>query len=836
MPTLSDRSDAILRTLSPEEVYGKLDVTETGLTEAEVHQRQALYGKNTIHKRHTNFLTILVRQITGNPLLLVLSAATTISYLLGQHVSSYYIFGIIIASILLGVWNEYSAAKTIDNLLKKISATAIVMRGEKKEIPAPELTIGDIVYLSEGSVIPADVRFIQALQLEIDESALTGESKTVYKSANAIVHQEQHESQNIGFMGTHVQSGSGVGVVIRIGKETAFGKIAKSTTFVKPITEFQKGLSGFSRLIINVILILTVGIFIVNALLGHRILESLLFALAIAVGLTPELLPVIVTVCLAHGAGKLAKKHVVTKQLVAIENLGNMDILCTDKTGTLTEGNIQVVDYLDIKKEKDELILKFALSCNSAIVHHRIIGNAIDVALWTYAKDKHLSHSLDSKVFEEPFDYQRRLQFVVTSHGKDRTLIVKGSPEAVLSICSGDKDHLKEEFTKLSNDGYRVIALATKSIGTKQAYTWNDVEKMHFIGYITFLDTPKTTAKEALVRLHNLHVMTKVVTGDDPIITQKICREVGMDDTHVLTGLEMDRLSDHALKEKAVETTIFARVSPDQKLRIIQTLQNLGHTVGYMGDGINDIPSLHAADVGISVNTAIDVAKDAASIVLLRKSLNVLADGITEGRKTFANTIKYILMSTSSNFGNMFSAAGASFLLPFLPMTPLQVLLTNSLYDVSQISIPTDNVDPESLLKPRHWDVSFIKHYMLFFGPLSSIFDFLTFGILYFVFHARGATFQTGWFVESVATEILVVFVIRTSRTPFFLSRPSFWLCSAALTMVALGCILPLLPFAHLLGFTPMPLNYYLTFTILVITYLILVEIVKNSFLKKYNL
>ncbi len=813
----------------------------SGLTEGEVKERQITYGLNVIHKRKINLLTVILRQITNNPLIIILAIATGISFSLGQQISSYYIFIMILVSIFLGVWNEYGAEKTIDTLLKKISPTALVLRNDQKlEVPVAQITIGDIILLSQGSIVPADLRLVAEQNLEINQSTLTGESKTSFKTAEKLSAISGIGAMaNIAFMGTSVESGSGKGVVIRIGKDTEFGKIAKSALFIKPTTDFEKGLAGFGRLLVKVILILSLVIFIVNALLGHQWLASLLFSLAIAVGLTPELLPVIVTISLSHGAGKLAKKKVVAKQLIAIENLGNMDTLCTDKTGTLTEGNIQLVDFLTMYHKEDIRVLMYSLYCNTALVHGHVIGNGIDAAIWKHALKSNVHVEADvEKVTEEPFDFNRKAMYAVIEEKGIRTLIVKGAPEMVLAYCkkTNESKVLHDTFVKLSNDGLRVVAIAEKKIAKKDVYSWEDVEGTTLVGYLTFLDIPKVSVREALSKLAKLNVEVKVITGDNELVTQKVCQEVGMHITNVLLGADLEKMSDEVLQKYVMDTNVFARVTPEQKMRIIQALRTNGHTVGFLGDGINDVPSLRGSDVGISVNTAVDVAKDAAAIVLLHKSLDVIADGIMEGRKTFNNTIKYILMGTSSNFGNMFSAAGASFLLPFLPMTPVQILLTNGLYDLSQLSIPTDNVDMESLVKPRHWDIHFIRNYMVFFGPISSLYDFLTFGIMLYVFHARGALFQTGWFIESMATEILVVFVIRTSRTPFFLSKPSKWLLGTCIGIVFVSLLIPFSPLANALGFLTPPPLYFLILIILVSTYLFLVEILKKRFLAKYTL
>lgn len=809
-----------------------LNTPPSGLTAKEVSERLKQYGPNLIHKKKGNTLSILKRQITGNPLIIILAIATLASFFLGQKISSIYIFAMILLSIILGFWNEYSAEKTIENLLKKISLTTLVIRdNDKIEIPVSHLTIGDIVLLSEGSIIPADLKLIETNNLEVNESALSGESITVYKTSD--------QNSNIAYMGTVVESGSGKGIVTKIGKETEFGKIAQVATYLKPITNFQKGLAGFGKLITKVILILSFCIFAINSLLGHQILESLLFALAIAVGLTPELLPVIVTVSLSHGAGLLAKKHVIAKKLISIENFGNMDVLAIDKTGTLTEGKIKLVDYIDCDGNKDTNLLTMSLFANSAIIHNKIIGNAIDKAIWEHALENNIT--LDptiKKIDEEPFDYNKKLMYAVLDNGNKATLIVKGEPDSVISVCRNFQNikEVKEKLTNLSKDGMRLVALAYKTVEKKPSYSWSDVENLTFHGYITFLDTPKKSATLALLQLKNLSVRTVIITGDNELVTQKVCNEVGINTEKIILGNELETISDKTLKEIVASQNIFARVTPMQKLKIIQALKDLGHTVGYMGDGINDLPALQTADVGISVNTAVDVAKDAASIVLLRKSLSVLADGIIEGRKTFINTVKYILMGTSSNFGNMFSAAGASFFLPFLPMTPVQILITNGLYDASQLAIPYDNVDLESLSKPKSWNIEYIKKYMIFFGPLSSIYDFITYGVMLFIFNARGGLFQTGWFIESLATEILVIFVIRTSRTPFYKSTPGKYLTIACLLIVSLGILLPFSPLANHLGFVTPPPFYFVILIFLVITYLTLVEKVKNIFLRRYSL
>lgn len=804
-----------------------------GLSDEEAAARQKKYGKNIIQTSKLKIFGLLLRQITDNPLLIILAGATIVSFLLGDRTSSFYVLGIIVVSILLGFWNEYSAERTVESLLKKISSTVIAVRnGIKQDIAVSQITIGDIVFLNQGVIIPADLRLLEASKLEVNESSLSGESKSVHKTLI-----NSGKSENLVFMGTSVESGTGKGVVVKIGRNTEFGKIAGSVAFVKPTTEFQKGLTKLGSLIIKFVIVLTVIIFLVNAFLKNDILTSLMFALAVAVGITPELLPVIVTVSLSNGAGKLAKKHVVVKKLLSLESLGNIDVLCTDKTGTLTEGRIEVKDYVNIKNDRDLNVLIASLFCNNAIVHKNITGNAIDTALWEHAiKEKLVLNKDFKKLFEEEFDYNRKLNYSVIKSGNEISLFAKGSPESILPLCKHleHRDKIIQELNNLRENGLRLVVVAKKSINDKSSYDWSDADHLEYLGYISFLDTPKKSAAQAISQLKNLNVTVKIITGDNEIVTKKICEEVGIDVKRVLTGPQIDNLSDAELRHIVDTIDIFARVLPLQKLKIIKTLQLNNHSVGYLGDGINDLPALHHADVGICVNSAVDVAKSAASVVLLRKGLDVIDQGIREGRRTFSNTLKYILITASSNFGNMFSVTGASFLLPFLPMTAVQILLTNALYDMAQIFIPNDNVDQQALLKPRHWKVEYIKRYMLFFGPLSSVFDFLTFGVLFFVFQAGSKMFQTGWFVESLITQVLIVFVIRTIKKPFYLSKPGLMLLIASIIIIVVAVILPFTTIGEHLGFTPLPALYFVYLAVIAALYLFVVDNMKGIFLKKW--
>jgi Mg2+-importing ATPase len=830
-----------LAALNIDDVYKSLASSENGLDAQETERRLKTYGLNTFKKHRAGWLKIFWRQISGNPLSLILAAAALVAFATGDKNTGLYVLVMILVAIVLGFWNEFSAERTINILLKKITLQTVVLRnGQKTEVEVSHIVPGDIVLLAPGNIIPADLRLIQCDNLEINESALTGESKTVHKTPEkleAVKTDSLSNLDNIGFMGTTVTDGWGTGIVIATGNSAEFGKIAEIAAFDRPRTQFQKGLAGFGGMIVKVILAMTVLIFAGNLLLGHGPLNSVLFALAVAVGLTPELLPVVVTVGLAHGAGKLAKHHVISKQLVAIENLGNMDVLCSDKTGTLTEGVIKVTSYVDGDGKNRPELLQMSILCNSAVVHHKPIGNSIDMALWQHAIDEkiHVDSSY-KKIYEEPFDYDHRFMYCVARHGENDILIAKGAPEVVLRACSGNHTEQENTFDKLSRDGYRVIAIASKKIDTKKDYDWKDADNLHFEGFITFMDVPKLSARAARDKLHKLNVHMKVITGDNPVVTQKVCQEVDMKIHRLVLGSEIEKLSDKELEQTVEEANVFARVTPEHKLRIIQALQRNGHTVGFMGDGVNDVPSLHNADVGISVNTAIDVAKEAAQVVLLRQGLDVIVGGITEGRRTFMNTIKYILMGTGSNFGEMASTAGASFLLPFLPMSPAQILVENGLYDTSQLPIASDNVDEENLIKPKHWDIKMIYKFMLIFGSLSAVWMIGTFLFLRFSLHANTALFQTVAFLASITTEMVVVMTVRTTRVPFWRSRPSKWLAIGCLSILALAIWLPYSPLAHSLNFTAPPLKALTFLAIILPVYAAAVEFTKAKFLKLNNL
>lgn len=818
-----------------------------GLTTAQALENIKKYGVNQLKSQKLSPVNIFVRQFKGNYLTYILIVCTLTSFLLGERISSLYIFVMILLSSILGFWNEYSAQKVVDSLLSRITPKVLVKRdGKIEELLITQITVCDIVLFSTGSVIPADLRILESENLEVNESALTGESAAIIKKIDDIV-----------YMGTNVESGHGLGLVTQVGESTSYGKIAKSLSFLKPETSFQIGLRQFGNFLVRIILIIAVGIFVINAGLGKPWLTSLMFALAIAVGLTPELLPVVITLSLSHGAGRLGKKRVVVKQLVAVENLGNMDILCCDKTGTLTEGKIELTDYLGIDGKKSRQVLEKAyLSCPQ-VSHYKHIFDPIDKAVLAGVQEVGVDKGMGRIDYldTEPFDYDKKASFNLVSFEGEKRLVVKGSYDEVAAMCgegdarngldlssskiSRNKDRLHElnaKVLKLSQLGYRVVAVAEKIVSQEiNACTWNDAKSMGFIGILVFSDPPKKDAKHALDRLEKLNVGLKVLTGDSESVALKVCADVGLPVTGVVLGSQLDAMDLPQLEKSVLKNNLFARVSPENKLTIIKTLQKLGHTVGFLGDGINDAPALHTADVGISVNTASDTAKQSASVVLLRKSLDVLIDGVIEGRKIFNNTVKYILMGTSSNFGNMFSASLASVALPFLPMTPVQILLNNTLYDFSQLTIPGDRVDPDSLLKPRHWDIGFIKKYMLFFGPISSLFDFITFGFLLLVFKLGESGFQTGWFLESLVTQVLVIFVIRTAKFPFSKSKPSKSLIVSSVLVISGALALVLSPLRSSFGFAPVSVPYLGFLIIATFIYLQLVDLLKLYFIKKFK-
>ena len=828
-------------------LFDQLQSSEQGLTSEEARKRLAKYGPNdTTGTKHTSGLVQFLRLFL-NPLILILIIASLVSAVLGDRVDASIILIIVLLSNILNFVQTYRSQKAADKLRSSVAPTATALRdGKWMEIQSRDLVPGDMIRLTAGDLVPADARLVQATDLQLQQAALTGESQPVEKTADDtyVPTESLAEVHNRVFLGTSVMSGSATALVTATGRNTAFGDIAASLASKPPQTEFERGMQGFSLLIVKTVFFLVLFIFLAGILGHHRPLETILFAISLAVGLTPEGLPAVTTVTLAQGAQRMAKQKVIVKYLESIQNFGSIDTFCSDKTGTLTSGETQLEGHLDLSNQASDRVLLFGYLNSS---YETGIKSPLDEAILQYSS---IDISGYSKVGEIPFDFERRCLSVIVRHQDELLLITKGAPESVLPLCSmyeinGERKPLdstdgqaRANYVKMYQDlntqGYRVLAVAYRSVTQQASYRKTDEQTMVLLGFLTFADPPKSDTAQMLQALKNDGVQVKILTGDNELVTRHVCQEVGLDSSRVVLGSELDQMSDDALAKVAEQVHVFARVSPRQKNRIILALKSRKHVVGYMGDGINDAPSLHTADVGISVSTGVDVAKDAASIILLEKSLQVLHNGILEGRKAFGNVMKYLLMGTSSNFGNMFSMAGAYAFLPFLPMLPSQILLNNLLYDSSQIAIPTDNVDPSFIKKPQHWDISLIRKFMIFIGPISSIFDFMTFFIMLNIFHAGPVLFHTGWFVESLATQTLVVFIIRTAGNPLR-SRPSRPLTITVLLVVAIGILLPYTPLAGPLGFTPLPGLYFLFLIAMTVTYLLLVELVKRPLMRQYT-
>jgi P-type Mg2+ transporter len=809
------------------DALSELGSSEVGLTSVEAGRRLAVYGPNVLLSHGVSALSVLVRQLRSY-LLLLLFVAAVVSAVVGDRTEALIIGGIMLMSVGLSFMNEYRSEKAVEALHSQIRYLAFVDRdGQPAQVSVTEIVPGDLVHLRVGDVVPADLRLLEAHELECDESVLTGESQVAAKTADAHPPGESPlDLPSCAFMGTLVRGGDGRGLVVRTGSRTAFGAIALRLGERQAQTSFQQGLQAFSRLLATVTALLAGSIFAINAALGRSLLQSALFALAIAVGLTPQLLPAIVTVSLATGARRLARRRVIVKRLVCIEDLGNVQVLFTDKTGTLTEGHISFTQPLDTRGKPSDHVQALGLACSDQT------GNELDRALHAAPiatrDDKPGWPTLDRL----PFDHERQLASVLVDAPQGRLLIAKGAPEGVLARCANVSGEAQATLDRLFASGARVVAVASRTL-THEHLSRDDEHELSLEGFLCFSDPPKPDVQESLARLDRLGITVKIVTGDNGQVAAHLCRQVGLDPGKVVTGSEIETMDDAALLALLPQTTIFARVTPEQKSRIILAQRSLGTDVAFLGDGVNDAIALHDADVGISVDSAADVAKDAADVVLLDKDLGIIADGVVEGRRIFANTIKYVLMGTSSNFGNMFSAAGASLFLSFLPMLPTQILLNNLLYDVSEMTIPTDNVDEELLARPSQWDIGLIRRFMAFFGPISSVYDFLTFAVMLRIFHAGPALFRSGWFVESLTTQTLVIFVIRTRRVPFFKSRPSRPLLVATLTCAAVGVALPFIgPLARLFGFRSLPLSFLAVLSGMIITYLVLAQVGVALFFK----
>jgi Mg2+-importing ATPase len=831
--------------LTEEEVLSVLATSKNGLPLHEVARRQSQYGPNDISRVHKRSVILRFLDHFRNVLVLILLFAAVISFFVGDYPSGTIIVAIVIASVVLDFYQEYRAGNAAELLRQKILTHATVVReGAEHEVPLTDLVPGDIIRLSAGDIVPADARLLSGRDLFINESSLTGEPFPVEKRAGPVpTGTPLTEAKNYVFLGTSVVSGTAVAVVTLTGMATEFGRIARTLVARPPETEFEKGLSQFSYLMSRFIFILVIFVFLINALFRHGALESLLFAVALAVGMTPELLPMILSLNLSKGAIAMAEKKVIVRHLESIQNLGSMDVLCTDKTGTLTENRISLIEYLDPDGAPSEKVLYYTF-LNSYF--HTGVQNPLDEAVISF---RPLDAGQFRKVDEIPFDFVRRRLSLVVDDGNERLLITKGAPEEVLSICTsiergektdalspGDRESVISLYHEKSRKGFRTLAVCTRKLPRDRAvFSPEDEREMTLLGLVTFLDPPKESAGESVRALAESGINLKILTGDNELVTRRVASLIGLEVRGVLTGREIDQMDREALSRVVEEVTLFCRLTPVQKNRVQNALRKNGHVVGFMGDGINDAPAIREADVGISVRNAVDIARESADIILLENDLRVLHDGVREGRKTFANTLKYILMGTSSNFGNMFSVAGASLFLTFLPMLPIQILLNNLLYDLSESTIPTDNVDEDQVRSPKRWDMEFIKRFILVFGPISSLFDFLTFFILLSYFAADAPFFQTAWFIESICTQTLVIFLIRTRMVPFFRSRPSRLLLASTLSIVAAACLLPFSVLGEVFGFVHLPPAFYLVLAGLISAYFFLVEVAKKWFFGKYS-
>lgn len=832
--------------LSPAAALVELHSTHSGLTDDLARQRLIEFGPNeVVSRRRVGFLRDMLTRFSS-PLVLMLLALAVISFFFGDRVSAVIIAAMAILSVVLSYVQEHRAQNNADRLQDMVRITAKVIRqGRIIDLKLRDIVPGDIVELSAGNMIPADVRIIASKDLFLTQSALNGESFPVEKWPE---HPGPDDGSvfdlpTMACMGAGVISGTASGLVIATGRRTQFGQLSQHLLKDEPQTSFDRGISSFTWLMIKVIGALSLFIFVVNAIFKQDILQALLFAVAVAVGLAPEMLSMIVTVNLSKGALRMAKKKVIIKRLDAIQNFGAMDVLCTDKTGTLTKDEVALVRHCDVEGREDEGILRDAYLTSA---FQTGMNNVLEQAILNIS-----SHDLSgvTKVDEIPYDFTRKLLSVVVNINGQHRLITKGAPEEVFRRSAQYVDQgqvrsfsgleeqkimaLEEDF---SRQGFRVLAIAYRDVPEQQTvYSAADERDLVFAGFLAFLDPPKETAHQAITDLESLGITLKILSGDNEHVNAKIGQEVGLSAEHLLTGREIDKMNDDELRRAVDRTTIFARVTPIQKERVIAALRQAGHTVGYMGDGINDAPALKAADVGLSVNNAVDIAKENADIILLEKSLRILGSVVTEGRMTFANSLKYIKMGASSNFGNMLSVTGASIFLPFLPMLPTQILLNNFLYDLSQITIPTDNVDAEYVKKPRPWDMKFIRQFILTLGPVSSIFDFLTFGVMLWVFQATPELFRTGWFIESLLTQTFVIYIIRTQKIPFLESRPSRTLLISTLSIVALGCVIPYTPIGALFKFVPLPAAFFGIMAGMAFAYLLLAQLVKSIFIRKFG-
>lgn len=827
--------------ISGTELLNTLQTAAGGLTTNEAKQRLTKYGANRLKpQKRSDVLTLLFSQFKS-PIILILLFATILSLFLHNIVDASIILAIVLISGLLGFWQEHGASDAVAKLLAIVQIkTAVLRDGNQQEIPVEDVVPGDIVIFNAGDIVPGDCLLIESKDLFVDEAMLTGETFPVEKAVSVLaVDTALAKRTNALWMGTHIVSGSAKALVTLTGKSTEFGKVSERLKLKPPETEFEHGIRRFGYFLGEVTLFLVVIIFAINVYLQRPVLESFLFSLALAVGLTPQLLPAIISINLAHGAKKMAQKKVIVKRLASIENFGSMNVICSDKTGTLTEGSVQVESAMDVKGMANDKVFLFAY-LNA--FYETGFTNPIDQAILNYRK---IDLSDYRKQDEIPYDFLRKRLSISVIQGNTHLMLTKGALTNILEVCSSAetnegtivdiqsvKDKIQKHFEEFSNNGFRTLGIAYKNLPEDKPINKSDEKDMTFIGFLTLFDPPKANIIDTIGRLKSLGVSLKIITGDNRLVAASISKKMGLSDTKIISGPELRQMSDAALLRSVGSVDVFAEIEPNQKERIIIALRKAGNVVGYMGDGINDASALHAADVGISVDTAADVAKDAADIVLLEKDLGVLVEGVREGRTTFANTLKYVFMATSANFGNMFSMAGVSLFIPFLPLLPKQILLTNLLTDFPEMTIATDSVDEQMIDYPRRWDIKAIRKFMITFGLVSSFFDYLTFGLLLLVLHANEGQFRTGWFLESVISASMIVLVIR-SRKPFFRSRPGKYLLIATLSIAVITLVFPFTPLGNIFGFSPLALSTYLLLLLIVVLYILAAEITKRIFYRK---
>lgn len=835
------------------DVLSKMNTTVNGLSSEEVDNRLDKYGYNEIGQASNNSVLKKLFDNLKNPLVILLAVLALISYITGDIRAAIVMIVMVILGVVLKFVQEVKADNSAEKLKNMVSTTATVIRnGVQREVALREIVPGDIVHLASGDMIPADMQIITSKDLFINQSALTGESLPVEKNVLEGSWDSDLENPNLCFMGTNVESGTAIGVVLNTAKQTYFGKLSSKLTNERPMTSFDKGVNQYTWLMIKLIFIMAPIVFVINGFTKGNWFEAFLFAIAVAVGLTPEMLPMIVTVNLTKGAMSMLKKNVIVKKLNAIQNFGAMDVICTDKTGTITEGKVVLEKHLNMYGNDSERVLKYGF-INS--FYQTGLRNVMDTAILEHKDDGEDYFNIEkkyTKIDEMPFDFVRkRMSVVVENNRKEHVLICKGAVEEVLDLCNeyetkegtepfkGEKTDKTQGMIKdLNAQGFRVIAVAYKKLdNSRNEYSVKDENEMTLLGFLAFLDPPKETSAEAIAKFHKNNVEVKVLTGDNEIVTKKICEEVNLPVDKILLGSEIDKMTDEELAIEAEKTSVFAKLSPMHKERIIKALQNRDHVVGFMGDGINDAPALRAADVGISVDTAVDIAKESSDIILLKNNLLVLEEGVMEGRRVFGNIVKYIKITASSNFGNVFSVIGASIFVPFLPMMPIQMLTNNLLYDISQTAIPTDAVDEEWIAKPRKWAVDDIKQFILHIGPISSIFDYTTYFMMLYLFKAwhNPALFQAGWFLESLFTQTLIIHVMRTNKIPFIQSRASKPLTITTILVLIFGVILVNSPLGLAFGFTKLPMLYYPLLALTLLCYVVLSQMVKMWYIKKYN-